>query len=235
MVGSKPRGRVADQQDQRLGGRFLNHLQGRVGGARVHQLGAVDDGDAPASLARRCPEERCQPPDVVDDDLAAHLDRCFGLGMRSTVRRSLWPSAATRWKTGSASSTFKALGSTEQILAGTASQTESAPAGTPGSPCRHLPARSATRPRPTGSAMTASRNRRSASCVADQVRIGPGRRRQFGRRIGVCCLSTAAMTDRIWRRLRRRINAATSSSLPVASIKRQRSGLSATISQERLA
>ncbi len=64
-------GRMANEDDERLGRRLLQDLQERVGGAAVQLVDAVDDDDAPAAGGRLQVHEGAELADVVDDDLGA--------------------------------------------------------------------------------------------------------------------------------------------------------------------
>ncbi len=66
-------GRVAHHQQQGLGGRLLQDFQQRVGAGGVQFVGAVDDADAPAPLARGRAEKADRAPHVIDRDLGAQL------------------------------------------------------------------------------------------------------------------------------------------------------------------
>src|SRR5581483_10454746 len=69
--GQEPPGRVTDEEEERPRRRLLEHFEERVGGVRVHVVGWVDDGDAPARLAAGRAEERYRPADFGDGQLGA--------------------------------------------------------------------------------------------------------------------------------------------------------------------
>ena len=62
-------GRMADDQEQRARRRLLEHLQERIGGARIHVVGGIDDRDPPAGLAAGRAEEGDGAADLVDGQL----------------------------------------------------------------------------------------------------------------------------------------------------------------------
>ena len=65
------RGLVRDQQERGAGGRFLEHLQQRIGGAGVHLVGGIDDHNPPPAIGCREAEEAPEAADIVDHDLVA--------------------------------------------------------------------------------------------------------------------------------------------------------------------
>jgi len=73
---------VADQQQQRALRRFLENLEQRIGAFALQIVDRVDNGDAPAALARGRAEERHRAAHVVDANYGVKLagllvDRAF--------------------------------------------------------------------------------------------------------------------------------------------------------------
>ncbi len=64
-----PRGGMTDQQQQRALRRLLQNFEQRIGAGTVQFVDRIDNGDAPAALARRRAEKRHRLADVVDRDL----------------------------------------------------------------------------------------------------------------------------------------------------------------------
>jgi hypothetical protein len=54
---AEPRGLVRDQQQHGAGGRFLQQLQERVGGVRVHLVGGIDDHHPPPAIGALRPKK----------------------------------------------------------------------------------------------------------------------------------------------------------------------------------
>ena len=94
-----PRRGMAHQQQQRALRRLLQNFEQRIGAEPVELVDGIDDGDAPAALARRRAEKRHAAAHVVDRDVLAQA-RPFRSGVRSRMRRSGWACAAIRRATG---------------------------------------------------------------------------------------------------------------------------------------
>ena len=141
MVGSSRLGSDAISRNRRAGGRLLQRLQQRVGGVDVELVGGIDDHHAPGALRRRQPQERLEPPHLVDGDarrdpLGAHV---VGPAQHQQPRMRQRADLARGGVSGAISRLCPA-GS--RSLAAPA---RAAPDDRPASPCRSPPARRAAR------------------------------------------------------------------------------------------
>ena len=137
--------RMADDEEERARRRLLEHLEERIGGAGIHVVGRIDDGDPPAGLRRRSSRRR-RPCGGFPEPSARSGSACSS---RPTAARGRGGSdargAATLRKAGWSAGSERSVAAATAATAGRDGRRRSGRSDRRASPCRCPSARRSAR------------------------------------------------------------------------------------------